>query len=133
MKIEINGDCGAEELANLFKSVGWTKQEEKKLLEAFSYTWRWLTVRSTQGMLIGFARILSDGIRHAYICNMAIAPDNQRQGIGSKLMNSMLDLLKQNGLLPSLVATPGNQGFYTRFGFMNEDNGFAAMCIRKQP
>jgi N-acetylglutamate synthase-like GNAT family acetyltransferase len=131
MYIKINGECRPEELMNLFESVGWVHQDLEKLNEAFRYSWRWITVRDEDNRLIGFARILSEGIRHANICNMAISPENQKKGIGQELLISINNLLKKNNLLPSLVTTPGNQGFYKNFGFRTEDNGFTAMCIRK--
>ena len=131
MKIVINGECEPQELKILFESVGWKNQDSEKLSEIFSCSWSWITVRDGDGTLIGFARILSDGIRHAYICNMAISPVYQKRGIGKELMHTIATLLKENFLLPALVATPGNRGFYENFGFQSESEGFSALCLRK--
>ena len=129
MKIELNGKCKAQELKELFESVGWRNQNIEKLEKAFVYSWSWFTIRD-QIDLIGFVRILSDGIRHAYICNMAIAPRHQNTGIGRKLMQEVMSLLDTNGLLPCLVASPGKNSFYEKYNFNSKSNGFTAMCFR---
>lgn len=130
MKIQLNGKCNSEELKNLFESVGWKNQDIIKIEKAFKYSWKWFTVREN-GELIGFVRLLSDGIRHAYICNMAVAPKHQRKGVGQNLMKEVMKLLKESNLFPSLVATPGNSSFYKSYGFQTENNGFTAMCKRQ--
>lgn len=129
MKIELNGKCNAEELKILFESVGWRHRDLQKLDKAFGFSWSWFTIRD-QNDLVGFVRLLSDGIRHAYICNMAIVPSHQHSGLGDKLMNEVMSLLESKGLFPCLVATPGNSSFYEKYGFQNESSGFTAMCFR---
>lgn len=129
MKIELNGKCIAEELKILFESVGWRNQSLEKLNEAFDFSWSWFTIRD-QNNLVGFVRLLSDGIRHAYICNMVIAPSYQNSGLGDTLLTEVMSLLDSKGLFPCLVATPGNRTFYAKYGFQNESNGFTALCIR---
>ena len=127
--IQLNGECNPEELKNLFELVGWKNQDSNKLEEAFKYTWKWFTVRDNDD-LIGFVRLLSDGIRHVYICNMAVSPKHQSKGVGKSLMKEAMSLLEESNLLPSLVATPGNYDFYRRYGFKTESNDFTAMCKR---
>lgn len=129
MKIELNGKCKAQELKELFESVGWRNHNLEKLEKAFVYSWSWFTVRD-QNDLIGFVRILSDGIRHAYVCNMAIVPRFQNMGIGNQLMQEVMSLLDTNNLLPCLVASPGKTSFYKKYGFNSESNEFTAMCFR---
>ena len=130
MKIRMNGKCSSKELKNLFESVGWKNQDIIKIEEAFKYSWKWFTARDNDE-LAGFVRLLSDGIRHAYICNMAVAPKHQGKGVGKTLMNEVMILLKESNLFPSLVATPGNHDFYKSYGFKTESNGFTAMCKRE--
>ena len=46
---------------------------------------------------------------------MAVAPDHQRQGIGSKLVRRGLDMLRQRGC--PFVVVVGHPEYYPRFGF----------------
>ncbi len=46
---------------------------------------------------------------------MAVAPDHQRQGIGSELVRRGLDMLRQRGC--PFVVVVGHPEYYPRFGF----------------
>jgi putative acetyltransferase len=46
---------------------------------------------------------------------MAVRPDRQRQGIGSRLVRAGLEILKEEGC--SYVIVVGHPGFYPKFGF----------------
>ena len=46
MIIELNGKCKAQELKELFESVGWRNQNLEKLEKAFAYSWSWFATFS---------------------------------------------------------------------------------------
>ena len=46
---------------------------------------------------------------------MAVAPERQRQGIGSRLVKAGLDLCREQGA--DLVVVLGHADYYPRFGF----------------
>ena len=81
-----------EELTKLYQSVGWTSYTDhlelmKKLLPgAYSYITAW-----HEEKLIGLIRTVSDGCYILYIQDLLVHPDYHRQGIGSELMNRMLE------------------------------------------
>lgn len=66
-------------------------------------------------MLIGAARALSDREYHATIYDVAVHPDYQRRGIGTRLMNELMAVLPVWRVL--LVADGDARGFYRRLGF----------------
>ncbi|WP_100488405.1 GNAT family N-acetyltransferase [Sporolactobacillus pectinivorans] len=121
----------AVELNELLATNNWDVHPIERLEEGIKASWGNVCVRNENRQLIGYARILSDGIRHAYICSVIVHPGFQKQGIGTAIMNESLDMLRENKLYPTLVASPGKKSYYEKLGFETESSGFTAMCIRK--
>jgi ribosomal protein S18 acetylase RimI-like enzyme len=131
MKIERNGIIRPGEINSIRRAINWVVQDEEKLEKAFSLSWGWITARNEKDELIGFTRILSDGMRHAYILDVIVHPSYQNKGIGTALMTEVMNILRENRLVPTLVSVPGKEEFYRKFGFKEQDEGMTAMCIRK--
>ena len=130
MEKDANGPVEAPELNDLFRTNHWEVDPVEKLAAALTNSWGWVTARTADGRLVGFVQVISDGIRHAYILKMVVHPEFRRRGIGSRVMKELMALLNDHGMLPTLVATPGNEGFYAHFGFRPECRGMKALCIR---
>ena len=68
--------------------------------------------------------IMELGSTQAHICNVSVARDRHRQGIGRTLMNSMLRTAQGKGMLSAyLEVRPSNHGaqdFYKTLGFQHE-------------
>jgi ribosomal protein S18 acetylase RimI-like enzyme len=120
------------ELNELYRTHNWQVESLEKLGRSVQNSWGLITARSLDNKLIGFVQVISDGIRHAYILKMIVHPEFRNKGIGTQIMTELMELLRENELVPTLVATPGNDKFYEKFGFETESNGFKAMCIRKK-
>lgn len=129
--IERNPSINVAALNELLATNNWEINSTEKLKQSLDLSWGWICATDENKKLIGFVRVLSDGLRHAYICNMIVHSDYQKKGIGTKIMEELMDMLKENNLYPTLVANPGNKNFYAKFGFETESDGFTAMCIRK--
>jgi GNAT superfamily N-acetyltransferase len=67
------------------------------------------------GRLIGAARAITDGEYHAFIYDVVVDPAYQRRGLGTMLVQSLLDRLPVWRTM--LVAGPDVQPFYARLGF----------------
>lgn len=67
------------------------------------------------GELIGFIRVLTDRAYNAFISDLAVRPDHQRRGIGTRLMRRALEADPQVKFI--LDATADSAGFYRQFGF----------------
>ncbi|MCL2056161.1 MAG: GNAT family N-acetyltransferase [Oscillospiraceae bacterium] len=70
--------------------------------------------------LVGMGRVLGDGVFAFYIGNVMVRPDRQSEGIGSAIMEKIMeyvDSLAVPGSIASLLSIKGKEEFYTRFGF----------------
>jgi predicted GNAT family N-acyltransferase len=130
MTIEHNGKLTAIELNKLFETNNWQVADVDKLEKSIINSWCYLTARNEAGDLIGFVQAISDGIMHAYILRTIVRPDLRKMGIGTEIMTRLMEIINNNNMKPTLVATQGNDKFYERFGFKNECKGLKAMCIR---
>lgn len=61
----------------------------------------------------------ADGSAAALLAPLAVAPDHQRRGIGSALVQAGLAQVKSRGI--GLVCVLGDPGYYKRFGFAAEE------------
>jgi GNAT superfamily N-acetyltransferase len=77
--------------------------------------------------LIGVGRALADGIDCSYICDVAIHPNYQGQGIGKEIVNKLIELSKGHNKI-ILYSYPGKERFYSKLGF---DMMNTAMAIFK--
>jgi ribosomal protein S18 acetylase RimI-like enzyme len=130
INIITNEKLSASELNSLLATNNWDIHPEEKLQNCIDSSWSHISARNADGQLIGYVRLISDGIRHAYICSMIVHPHYRKNGVGSQIMQEVMSLLDEEKLYPTLVANPGNKAFYEKFGFQQEPKGFTAMCIR---
>jgi GNAT superfamily N-acetyltransferase len=79
---------------------------------------------------IGFARVVSDGVHMAYLCDVYVLGDHQGHGLGVELVREAVD----NGPHANLrwtVATKDAHSLYERFGFGPPDDRFLARAPRR--
>jgi GNAT superfamily N-acetyltransferase len=72
------------------------------------------------GEIIGMARIIGDGGLAYYIQDVILKPDYQLQGIGTQLMNKIMEYIRvhaNNNSVIGLLAAKDKEPFYTRYGF----------------
>ena len=69
-----------------------------------------------EGRQVGFARVLSDNIHIAYLCDVYVLPDHRGQGLGVELVREAVDNGPQRKLRWWL-GTADAHGLYRRFGF----------------
>ncbi len=105
---------------NLFNSTGWNKEYNFTLTDlkkAIDESWCALTAFDAD-RLVGFGRVLGDGIHHAFIVDMIIHPQYQNKGIGSALLNRLVKKCKENNIRDiQLFAAEDKYWFYEKHGF----------------
>ena len=72
------------------------------------------------GLLVGFARVISDLTFRATIWDVIVRPSHQRRGIGLAMMQFVLDHPDLRSVSQFLLLTADKQGFYERLGFTPE-------------
>ena len=73
--------------------------------------------------LIAAGRALSDGEYFAFICDIVVLPDFQRQGIGTRIMDAMSERLTAEKVL--LACVIGQEDFYRKQGFLRHKSVMA--------
>lgn len=74
------------------------------------------------GEVIGMGRLVGDGYMYWYLQEIIVLPEFQGLGIGKKIVNRLLDYIRENtepGTIVSvgLTAAAGKDTFYEKFGF----------------
>ena len=111
-----------EEFNYLYDAVGWghyDNQISKKALDNTIYS---VSVYENN-TIIGYGRIIGDGICFLYIQDIMVVPEYQSKKIGTTIMNKLLEKIetikKENpSLRVYLGATKGKEEFYKKLGFV---------------
>lgn len=88
--------------------------------------------------LVGFGRIIGDGICFMYIHDVMVAPEYQGKKIGTMIMNKLIDEVnkikeKNPDMRVYLGAPKGKEEFYEKFGFVKRidaDLGYGMILIK---
>jgi GNAT superfamily N-acetyltransferase len=121
-----------EELRALFALDGWAPAPEE-YLPALRASWLWTAVYDG-AELVAFCRVLSDGVYHAYLCNMVVRRGRRRQGIGTLLVRAVLAELRGRGIrVVCLAAVPASVPFYAALGFRATDSAGDAGLLLALP
>jgi len=128
--INIKGKLHQNELNALFATNNWQVDDLNKLNKSIKNAWCYITARDKTNKLIGYVQVISDGILHAYILRLIVHPEYRNKGLGTKLMEEIMNVINNENMKPTLVAVPGKEKFYEKFGFRREINGLVAMLQR---
>lgn len=110
-----------EQFWDLFQKTGWNDTYHLSPQELFqAITTNWFAVSAFDGdELVGFGRVVSDGILHAMIYEMIVLPEYQGQGIGRQILRHLVQrCLEANIRDIQLFCARGKRGFYEKFGFV---------------
>jgi nitroimidazol reductase NimA-like FMN-containing flavoprotein (pyridoxamine 5'-phosphate oxidase superfamily)/GNAT superfamily N-acetyltransferase len=107
---------------DLLEGQYWTRGVPREVLvRAQLGASAWLGARDARGRLVATARANSDGARHAYVADVAVAPDYRGRGVGAALVRLLLDHPMVRGAGLVRLGTADAQQFYERFGFVSEE------------
>jgi GNAT superfamily N-acetyltransferase len=83
------------------------------------------------GRLVGAGRALADGADCSCICDVAVLPSHQGQGLGRQIVERLVDL-SQGHRKVILYSVPGKEGFYRKLGFLRLLTAMAIFRDREQ-
>ncbi len=118
MVYKFNEKVSVKALTDLREAVGWNRMEreyDSPLMASYCH----IAVYEDE-KLIGYIDSVSNGVTDAYIQDLMVCPDHQGKGIGTELMNKMIQYLKEKHIyIISVVYEERLKPFYERFGFYN--------------
>jgi len=91
------------------------------IAEAHAEADAWVAARDERGAIVGTARAISDGAKHAWIYGVAVADGWRGRGVGRRLMELLLDHPRLRRAQWVHLSTKDAAGFYERFGFAPTD------------
>lgn len=120
MIFKYNERVNVQEICDLRQSVGWNRMEKEMADPRLKSYYHIAVYEEEMQKLIGFVDSVSNGVTDAYIQDLMVHPDFQGRGLGSELMNKMIDYLKKAGIyMISVLYDESLKDFYSRFGFYN--------------
>ena len=76
------------------------------------------------GRLVGVGRALADGVDCSYICDVAVLPTHQGNGLGKAIVKKLVALSVGHRKI-ILYAVPGKESFYRKLGFLRMTTAMA--------
>ena len=113
-----------DEIVNLYESVGWTSYLERvdTLREAYANSLCVLGAYDSEN-LVGILRAVGDGKTIVFIQDILVLPEYQRQGIGSKLLQAVMERYQDVYQMELLTDnTEKTKAFYRSAGFTASDD-----------
>ena len=114
-----------DEYNYLFDEVGWGSYDYEISQKALDNTMYSISVYDEE-KIIGYGRLIGDGICFVYIHDVMVLPEYQHKKIGTKIMNKLLEKISKIKLENPYVrvylgASKGKEEFYRKFGFITRE------------
>ena len=106
----------AGEVERLLKTTYWANHRSAETIEKSMRNSSCYGIRSGNGQLIGFARVISDYATTWYLCDVIIDGEYRHQGLGKALV-SHIALLPEYAGLRGILLTRDAHGLYEKYGF----------------
>ena len=74
-------------------------------------------VDTDSGTQVAYARVVTDGVTFAWLCDVFVDPDVRGRGVGVALIEGVVADLEPLGLRRVALATADAHGLYEKFGF----------------
>jgi len=103
----------------LYQSLGWQdflQLNRYTLKKAMDNSWLVLYVYE-KDRLIGTGRVISDGVMNAYICGIGVEVAFRNQGIGSAILNALVEKCSAEKLHIQLFCEEHLKRYYETKGF----------------
>lgn len=103
----------------LYQTTNWNRFNADELHLALQNSWYMVSVfDDEQHRLIGFGRIISDGIYQTFIGDVIVLPEYQGRGIGKGIMTRLIEYCREQSIRwVQLTCAQGKRAFYEKLGF----------------
>lgn len=106
-----------KELQELFASCGWESSNQPELLVKAFFNSSNVVCAYNNEKLVGIARSMDDGFWSSNIDCLLVHKDYQGQGIGTKIINTLIRKLSKVKYINVCPDKKKNVNFYKRLGF----------------
>ena len=126
IRYEFDAPLSPDDLADLRESVGWNRMTRDLADPRLHNEFHLCAFENDR--LIGYAAVVSNGVTDAYIQDVMVRPDHQRQGVGTQLMQRVLARLADDGvyMVSVIYGEVALRPFYEKFGF------FTMLCGQRE-
>jgi GNAT superfamily N-acetyltransferase len=130
--LTIDGVVDVAELQSLYNQIGWngngflTQPVLRKMLTG-SYAF---VTAEIDGVLVGFARVVSDGVCATLIVDVMTHQNFRKRGIASALMRFLMNYLDAKVRFSLLVDSSRIGGFYEHFSFVSSNPNLEHVMYR---
>ena len=110
-----------EQIIVLYREADWWDERDNEnrdlILRIVSGSHCFLTVRDGNE-IVGMGRAISDHVNDAYIHDLIVFPRLRRQGIGTKIVEEIVERLRSDNIRwIGLIAQNDTHSFYRKIGF----------------
>ncbi|MFO0888489.1 MAG: GNAT family N-acetyltransferase [Isosphaeraceae bacterium] len=109
-----------EELQSLYRAVGWADDDQADRAATAIAGARFGVVAVREGHAVGSGMVLGDGATFAYLKDIMVRPEWQGRGIGTRIVEALLAILRRvepDRMLVTLFTGQHLAEFYERSGF----------------
>lgn len=130
-----SGFPSSDQFWKLFQTTGWNVNYQLspvELMQALRSSWYIFGAYDGE-RLVGFGRLVSDGIVYAMIYDLIVLPEYQRQGIGGKILERLIEKCRGTGVRDiQLFCAKGKRPFYEKRGFVARPDDAPGMQYVRQ-
>lgn len=124
--IVYNNTLSVEEYCELRESVGWTTMVKEQAQSGLNNS-DFIVAGREEENIVGCARVFWDKGYIAYLADVMVKPEFQKQGIGKSLVNECIQYLKKQlkigwRIKIVIVSAKGKELFYEKIGFEARPN-----------
>lgn len=128
MNLKYQTDCKDicwDKVPYLLEKVGMSFTDVDKHKISFEASYSVVFVYDNDN-LIGFGRMLSDGVRQSALYDIAVEPSYQGKKIGKEIVERLISTTPECNFI--LYASPGKEDFYKKLNFKKMKTGMALFC-----
>jgi len=118
---------------SLFATTGWNDEyrlEVNELMLALKKSWYMISAYD-KDQLVGFGRMISDGVVHALILDLIVHPDYQNLGNGGQILDRLVEKCRQHRIRDiQLFCAKGYFELYEKHGFTKRPDEAPGMEIK---
>src|SRR5688572_4643479 len=92
-----------EDYARVIESVGWRPRQREAIEIALRNSY-FSVCAVSDGVVIGFGRVIGDGGLHLYLTDIVVVPEFQRRGIGTEIVAALTRWVEEFPFRNTVVA-----------------------------